>query len=88
MTTHEQQIVNRRWAIIAAMLLGLLLISFLIPDHESRVRQEMNQHKQQEQELLKIQPLPTQEPYGGCDEAYLYPDSPGYADCQALGLVP
>lgn len=27
----------------------------------------------------------THEPYGGCDEAYLYPDSPGAADCRKLG---
>lgn len=27
------------------------------------------------------------EPYGGCDEAYLYPRSPGYRDCVRLGLV-
>lgn len=28
------------------------------------------------------------EPYGGCDEAYLYPKSPGYAECQEHGLIP
>lgn len=28
------------------------------------------------------------EPYGGCDEAYLYPKSQGYAECKEHGLVP
>ena len=28
------------------------------------------------------------QPYGGCDEAWRYPHSRGYRDCQALGLVP
>ena len=27
-----------------------------------------------------------QEPYGGCKEAYLYPDSVGAAECRAHGL--
>lgn len=28
------------------------------------------------------------EPYGGCKEAYLYPESPGYAECVEHGLIP
>lgn len=29
-----------------------------------------------------------QEPYGGCEEAYRYPKSEGYAICKEHGLVP
>lgn len=28
------------------------------------------------------------EPYGGCKEAADYPGTPGYRDCQTLGLIP
>ena len=27
------------------------------------------------------------EPYGGCDEAYLYPDTPGYRWCERNGYL-
>lgn len=27
------------------------------------------------------------EPYGGCDEAYLYPDTPGYIWCDLNGYL-
>ncbi len=29
---------------------------------------------------------PLQEPYGGCDEAYLYPGTPGAQICQEMEL--
>lgn len=34
-----------------------------------------------------MQGTPDFEPYGGCDEAYLYPDTPGYAWCRDHGYL-
>lgn len=35
----------------------------------------------------EVQPDSWQQPYGGCDEAYLYPKSRGYAECVAHGFI-
>ena len=34
-----------------------------------------------------ITPAHIQEPYGGCDEAHRYPDTPGYELCERLGRL-
>lgn len=67
-----------RWPVIAAAFLGLLLLSLLVPSQEEQIQK-------QQQKQVRITQM---EPYGGCKEAYLYPDSVGYEECQKLGLVP
>ena len=39
-------------------------------------------------DVVNAPPPSWQQPYGGCDEAWRYPNSAGYAECKAHGLVP
>jgi hypothetical protein len=41
----------------------------------------------QYQDTLERTVHPKHEPYGGCDEAYLYPDTPGWTWCRDRGYL-
>jgi hypothetical protein len=59
--------------IMATLVTGLLIIAGLV------VNDVTTTIEQQTQKL---------EPYGGCDEAYLYPDTAGARWCQLHGSQP
>jgi cell division protein FtsN len=78
MSPHEKELATHKWAILTVMLLGLVLVAFLVPDQEAEIQKQ----KQQDVEITQM------EPYGGCDEAWRYPKTEGYATCKEMGLVP
>lgn len=67
---------------------SLLAMSFTVPQALNNVADEIHQLNVDDGEADDDELTTWVEPYGGCKEAYLFPESSGYAECVEHGLLP